>query len=215
MSIKTLLLLLATTLVVGSQTLLPAQSAHAKGKLPDESVVAADLLSVLALKTPSTFKFDESFGWVTGSDSAGLFIEKNKISNLEMSKSEAVIMSIDLAKTFRSLAPANIDAALLQKNYPAAWKDTRSEVVMQKILTGKRVGALLSPGKARVLFVATDEGTIYYVDHSLAEAPSFTRLVPARTPKIAAPTKPRDSAKVDDYVNNLPPCSSGKFPCTN
>jgi hypothetical protein len=143
-----------------------------------------------------------------------LFIEK-KISNLYLSKSEAVIMSTDFAKTFRSLAAAHIDAAFLQKNFPAAWKDTRSEVVMQEVLTGKRLGVLLSPGKARVLFVAMDEGMLYYVDHSLAEAPSFTRLVPVKTPKIAAPTKPRDSAKVDDYVNSLPPCSSGKFPCKN
>jgi hypothetical protein len=77
MSMKTLLPLLAATaaVVVSSQTLLPTQSAHAKDNQPEASVVATNLVSALALKAPSAFRFNESFGWVTGSDTSGLVIE--------------------------------------------------------------------------------------------------------------------------------------------
>ncbi len=176
------------------------------------AVVAQDMLKPLGLAKTAAYGFDATYGWVTGGQTSAILFESSKLTALDLTKSGAEVLGSDAAATFRVLDAASITPAFLKQAFPGIYGTPEARPVLQAILAAKRTGALFSPGKGRVLYVGSTVGTIYYLEESLMDAPSFTRLKPMAMPKLLS-AKRNDAKAMDQFMKNLPPCTSGKFPC--
>jgi hypothetical protein len=203
---------LTAACLVFAGAMIPAATLTAREAAP--AAKPANLTTVLGLKAPSAFRFDPKYGMYVGSEDTALLVNADKISTLDIGKTGATVVGTQAASTFKVMAPAAITPAFLKQNFPTVFDNPRGTLVIRDILASQRASALFSPGKGRALYVATRTGLVYYIDFSPVDAPSFTRLVPMAMPKMNAIKKP-DAKAVDTYINALPPCSEGKFPCQN
>jgi hypothetical protein len=197
--------------------LLPSSMTAAKA-LPPQPVKTKsadiDLLAALALPKATAYAFDPAIGFVVGDEGAITLIEKNGISLLVPVKGGAQRESTEAPSTFRVLPPDALTAHFLKTNFANTYGASEAEPVIRALLRARPLGILFSPGKGRAIYVRTADGSLYYMDQSPIDAPTFTRLVPMAMPKLI-PAKKADPKATDIYINALPPCSEGKFPCKN